>query len=271
MSNNIFELWRDPPPDEDPVVVPGVAELVTQKTLPSLLNDLLYSEMRTSDMTNLGNILLGYSVEADAAQDDSNVGRLSLAHEKLSFIPSLVCEEFGSVVKILDISDNNIKDLGFLEHFTELTSLIADRNPINSVDTNIPWLSKLELLYLNYCKIDDLYWVATLRYNCPKLKYLSLMGNPVVPSFMTRRNMYQYLQYRLYVISAIPSLIHLDDKKVTEDERIQAKNMYPTPFVEHILKSTRAKLPQYLRRITNRMNSYFTNKNTSLPGGNCIL
>lgn len=59
MSNNIFELWRDPPPDEDPVVVPGVAELVTQKTLPSLLNDLLYSEMRTSDMTNLGNILLG--------------------------------------------------------------------------------------------------------------------------------------------------------------------------------------------------------------------
>lgn len=88
------------------------------------------------------------------------------------------------------------RDLGFLEYFTELTSLIADRNPINSVDTNIPWLSKLELLYLNYCKIDDLYWVATLRYNCPKLKYLSLMGNPVVPSFMTRGNMYQYLQYR---------------------------------------------------------------------------
>lgn len=77
--------------------------------------------------------------------------------------------------------------------------------------------------------------------------------------------------YRLYVISAIPSLIHLDDKKVTEDERIQAKNMYPTPLVEHILKSTRARLPQYFRRITNRVNSYFTDKNTSLPGGNCIL
>lgn len=88
------------------------------------------------------------------------------------------------------------RNLEFLEHFSELTSLIADKTPINSVDTNIPWMPKLELLYLNHCKINDLYWVETLRYNCPNLKFLSLMGNPVVPSFMTRGNMYEYLQYR---------------------------------------------------------------------------
>ncbi|XP_066252833.1 uncharacterized protein [Euwallacea similis] len=251
---DVFELWRDPPPEEDHVVVPGVAEIVTPRTLPNVLNNLFHSEMITSDMTNLGNILLGYSSDTDPVHDDFKLGRLSLAHEKLTNMPKLICDEFGPTVKILDISDNNIKSLDFLEHFTTLTSLVADKNPINSIDTNIPWLPHLELLYLNRCKIDDLYWVKTLRYNCPKLKYLSLMGNPVVPSFMTRGNMYQYLQYRLYVISSIPSLMHLDDKRVTEDEKIQAKNMYPSHFVQNLLRTTRDRFPIYLRRITGKTN-----------------
>ncbi|XP_050293545.1 leucine-rich repeat and guanylate kinase domain-containing protein-like isoform X2 [Anthonomus grandis grandis] len=242
--------------EEDPVIVPDIAELVTQQTLPGILNDLFYAEMRTAEMTNLGNILLGYNTES--TQDDSQIGRLSLAHEKLTHMPKIVCDEFGPHIKILDITNNRFKNLDFLEHFPKLTTLIADRNPINSTDTNIPWLPKLELLYLNHCKIDELYWVETLRYNCPNLKYLSLMGNPVVPSFMTRANMYQYLQYRFYVISVIPNLIHLDDKKITEDERIQAKNMYPTQFVQNLFKATRARFPHYLRRLTGRMNNYFS-------------
>ncbi|CAG9772537.1 unnamed protein product [Ceutorhynchus assimilis] len=256
--SDIFELWRDPPQEENTVVVPGIAEIITHQTLPHVLNNLLYTEMRTADMTNLGNILLGYPAEGDSVHDDSKVGRLSLAHEKLTYMPKLVCDEFGPSVKILDITNNSIKNLDFLEYFPELTSLIADKNPINSLDTNIPWMPKLELLYLNHCKIDDLYWIETLKYNCPNLKYLSLMGNPVVPSFMTQGNIYQYLQYRLYVISLIPTLIHLDDKRISDDEKIEAEKMFPTPFVQNFLKTTKARLPHYFRRITDRMNDYFS-------------
>lgn len=253
---DILELWRNPPEEEDTVIIPGVAEFVTERTLPNILNDILYTEIRTSDMTNLGNILLGYPTDADPMHDDSKIGRLSLAHERLTHVPKVICDEFGRFVKILDICDNKIKNLDFLEHFTELTSLIADKNPINVVDTNIPLMPKLELLYLNNCKIDEIYWVESLRYNCPNLRYLSLMGNPVAPSFLNGGNFYEYLRYRLYVISVIPSLVHLDDKRISSEERIDAKKMYPTPLVQSLYKATKARLPLYLRRVTDRLNDF---------------
>lgn len=248
------------------MIIPGIADLVTERTLPNLLNDLFYTEIRTTDMTNLGNVLLGYPTNTDPMHDDAKIGRLSLAHERLTYIPKVICDEFGPFVKILDICENEIRNLDFLEHFSELTTLIADKNPINVTETNIPWMPKLELLYLNQCKINELFWVETLRYNCPNLKYLSLMGNPVAPSSLNGGNFYEYLRYRFYVISTIPSLIHLDDQRITGDERIQAKVMYPTPFMQNLYKATKARLPQYFRRLTDRMNDYFTltpNSNTS--------
>jgi len=253
---DIFELWRNPPEEEDTVIIPGVAERVTERTLPNVLNDLLYSEIRSSDMTNLGNMLLGYPNDSDPMHDDTRLGRLSLAHENLTYMPKIICDDFGQSVKILDICDNNIKNLDFLEHFTELTTLVADRNPINVTDTNVPWMPKLELLYLNQCKIDELYWVETLRYNCPNLRYLSMMGNPVAPSCLNGGNIFEYLQYRMYVISTIPTLIHLDDKYITVEERIQAKKMFPTPFVLNLFKTTKARLPIYIRRLTDRINHF---------------
>ncbi|KAH1012463.1 uncharacterized protein LOC109539230 isoform X1 [Dendroctonus ponderosae] len=255
---NINELWPDLPVLEDSLDDSSVAGIsFTKQTLPNVINNLLYTEIRTSAMTNLGNILMGYLDDEGSTQDDSKVGRLSLANEKLAYMPKLVCEAFGPIIKILDISDNNIGNLDFLDYFTELTSLIADKNPISSADTNIPCMPKLELLYLNKCKISNLCWVEALRYNCPKLRFLSLMGNPVVPAFMTTGNVYQYLQYRLYVISAIPNLVHLDDKRITADERAQAKKMFPTPFVHHLLKSTQVRVPHLLRKLTGRTSNYF--------------
>ncbi|KAH1021282.1 hypothetical protein HUJ04_010817 [Dendroctonus ponderosae] len=145
---DINELWPDLPVLEDSLDDSSVAGIFfIKQTLPNVINNLLYTEIRTSAMTNLGNILMGYLDDEVSTQNDSKVGRLSLANEKLAYIP---------------------KNLDFLDYFTELTSLIAEKNPISSAD-NIPCMPNLELLYLNKCKISNLCWVETLRYNCPKL------------------------------------------------------------------------------------------------------
>ncbi|XP_030749412.1 leucine-rich melanocyte differentiation-associated protein-like isoform X2 [Sitophilus oryzae] len=266
LFKDISEIWRDPPgepqPDED-------GDMVTRETLPNALSNIFYSEMQTPEMTNLGQILLANNIEDKLT--DSTVSRLSLSHEKLEQMPKMICQEFGADIKILDLSYNNFRNVDFLEYFEELTSLILDRNPINVLETNIPFMPKLELLYLNFCKIDEIFWVESLRYNCPNLKYLSLMGNLVAPSPLNGGSIYDYLRYRLYVISILPKLIHLDDKYITDEERNESKHMFPSPFFHGMFRHTKARLPHYLRTLTEKVGDYFSggskvgsSKNTNL-------
>ena len=52
--------------------------------------------------------ILGYPNDSDPMHDDTRLGRLSLAHEKLTYMPKIICDDFGQSVKILDVCDNNI-------------------------------------------------------------------------------------------------------------------------------------------------------------------
>lgn len=47
----------------------------------------------------------------------------------------------------------NFSNLDFLEEFTELNSVICDHNKI-TCKTEIPFMPKLELLWLNHCKVS---------------------------------------------------------------------------------------------------------------------
>lgn len=40
----------------------------------------------------------------------------------------------------------------------------------------------------------------------------------------------------MFVISQFPSLVHLDDRKVTDDQREEAQRLYKRPFLERIVK-----------------------------------
>lgn len=162
--------------------------------------------------------------------------KLTLAYGKLYEIPRSLVETYADNVKYLDISHNMITNLDALVFFNNLTSLIADNNPITE-NCILPPLPKLQLLWMNHCKITSLYpWVGKLRESCSDLKYLCLMGNPAAPSLLNGGTFYEYLQYRLFVISQFPSLNHLDDRKVTEDQRIEAQRLYKRPFFERFLK-----------------------------------
>ncbi|CAB3235323.1 unnamed protein product [Arctia plantaginis] len=184
------------------------------------------------------------SVDTSAENSDSD-SRLTLAYENLYEIPKTIVERFADHIKYLDLSHNKITNLDSLVYFKNLTSLIADSNPITE-DCNLPPLPKLELLWLNRCKIASLYpWVGKLKESCPNLQYLSLMGNPAAPSYFNGGTFYEYLQYRLFVISQFPSLTHLDDRRVTEDQRLEAQRLYKRPFLERIV-NPRASISQFV-------------------------
>ncbi|RZC39769.1 leucine-rich repeat-containing protein ODA7 [Asbolus verrucosus] len=194
----------------------------------------------------------------DYAEEDDKLQRLSLAYERLHSIPKLLLQELAHVVRILDISYNEFDNLDFLSEFKFLTTLICDHNVISS-NTNIPYMPKLELLWMNHCKVATLYpWAKKLQLSCPNLKYLSLMGNPVAPSYLNGGNFYEYLQYRLFIISLFPNLIHLDDRPVTSDQRKEAERLYRKPLVERLVMKTQATLPVYLRQLSDAVSDILT-------------
>ncbi|XP_030029969.2 leucine-rich melanocyte differentiation-associated protein isoform X1 [Manduca sexta] len=175
-------------------------------------------------------------ISAEASGENvEDSGKLTLAYERLYEVPRTIVERFSDHIKYIDLSHNKITNLDALVHFKHLTSLIADHNPITE-NCVLPPLPKLELLWLNHCKISSLYpWVGKLKDSCPNLQYLCLMGNPAAPSYFNGGTFYEYLQYRLFVISQFPSLNHLDDRKVTDDQRAEAHRLYKRPFLERII------------------------------------
>ncbi|XP_068623752.1 uncharacterized protein [Battus philenor] len=147
-------------------------------------------------------------MSADGNSDDDDA-RLTLAYENLYEVPRTIVERFSDHVKYLDISHNKIT--------------------------------------LNHCKISSLYpWAGKLKESCPNLEYISLMGNPAAPSYFNGGTFYEYLQYRLFVISKFPSLSHLDDRRVTEDEKAEAHRLYKRPLVERIVSPGSGGLSQLM-------------------------
>ncbi|CAB9501185.1 U2 small nuclear ribonucleoprotein A [Seminavis robusta] len=117
----------------------------------------------------------------------------------------------------IDFCDNRLLRLENFPRLSRLSSLICSGNLIESFDhkniqTNTPnWTN----LVLSENRISSLHEVAKLGEACPKLQFLSLVGNPV-----TKRQ-----HYRLYIIHRIPSLKTLDYVKITTSERDRAKRL----------------------------------------------
>ncbi|KAK3566727.1 hypothetical protein QTP86_004463 [Hemibagrus guttatus] len=78
-------------------------------------------------------------------------------------------------------------------------------------DVIIKQRDTLEVLDLSYNLLDEI---------------LSMMNNEAAPSYFNGGSLTQYIDYRLYVISQIPSLEVLDDTEVQEKERAQARKTY---------------------------------------------
>ena len=144
-------------------------------------------------------------------------------------IPDRLLPANKHLIEYLDLTENNLDDLRFLLDFSNLQTIIVDRNRINS-NVKIPHLDMLHTLWINHNQITNLsVFIQTLTTHCPQLKYLSMMNNPAAPSFFNGGSYQQYVDYRHYVISQLPRLIMLDDRQVSLEERQEAERTY-TPM-----------------------------------------
>lgn len=190
-------------------------------------------------MTCLGKLVFAdkYSRQLSAVNDSSErrVDSLSLAYEDLFTVPYNIIRDFSFTLYHLDISHNLFsRNLQFLSEFENLTSLNLDHNMIDDV-TVFPYMPNLELLWLNHNRILNLFpFIKNLYTSVPNLKYLCLMGNVAAPSYLNGGSFYEYLNYRMFVLSWFPHLIHLDDRLVTEEQRLEARRLYKRPILENI-------------------------------------
>ncbi|XP_050677775.1 leucine-rich melanocyte differentiation-associated protein-like isoform X1 [Leptidea sinapis] len=233
--------------EDEGIIALDVSSNVLVDSVTAMPQTAIAPELIISDVTN---------------NDDEEPTKLTLAYERLNEIPRTIVEKFSNYIQYLDISHNKITNLDPIVHFKHLTSLIADDNLINE-NCILPPMPKLQLIWLNYCKIASLYpWVGKLKESCPNLQYLSLMGNPAAPSYFNGGTFYEYLQYRLFVISQFPSLYHLDDRKVTDDQRDESHRLYKRPLLERITRPSSGGVPSIMN--TSITWSSFQNKLASL-------
>ncbi|KAL6781653.1 U2 small nuclear ribonucleoprotein A' [Auxenochlorella protothecoides] len=117
----------------------------------------------------------------------------------------------------IDLSDNGIVRLEGFPKLLRLKVLHLNSNRVikigRGLEASVP---ALEWLLLTNNKLTNLTDIEPLR-TLPRLKYLSLLENPIT----------KQKGYRLYVISRLPHLKVLDFRKVKQTERQEAVRQYP--------------------------------------------
>uniref|UniRef100_A0A914DPK8 Probable U2 small nuclear ribonucleoprotein A' n=1 Tax=Acrobeloides nanus TaxID=290746 RepID=A0A914DPK8_9BILA len=136
---------------------------------------------------------------------------------------------------VVDLSDNNIRKLDNLPLLKRLESLILHNNRIQQIqkdiDEMLPNLKWMVLTNNNLTELGDIDPLA----GCPKLEYLTLMGNP-----LTHKP-----NYRLYVIFKVKSLRVLDYRRIRDAERKAPRHELKSRLRNPCPKKTRK--PRLLR------------------------
>ena len=90
-------------------------------------------------------------------KNEDEAFKLSFAFQNLSEIDQKMLPSNPERIRILDLTENNFvgsSDLRFLFSFTNLKTLILDKNLIQS-NIKLPFLPNLETLWLNHNKIHE--------------------------------------------------------------------------------------------------------------------
>ncbi|KAL6055922.1 Leucine-rich repeat-containing protein C10orf11 [Balamuthia mandrillaris] len=191
-------------------------------------------------------------------------GRLSLAWELSGLSDLSMLSKFKYTAKELDLSHNDLETVSFLEGFRELHTLILDNNHLTH-NVKLPLLPKLHTLSLNHnwiLEIEKL--MDNLVDSVPSLRYLSTLHNGASPFFSTaKHHYYNYrflsslflsihfpffffcfqkthfsaslslsLSHRIYILSRLRNLTHLDCSPVTMEEWRHAACIIPSDTAE---------------------------------------
>lgn len=172
--------------------------------------------------------------------------QLSCAGQDLEAIPPELAREYGSRIRRLDMSSNQLKSLENLEGFERIQELILDDNLIDD-NCSFPAIAQLATLSLNKNRITDIErLIGRVSVSYPQLRFLSLLGNRACPNELVSGDEDDYRRYRcvagpaclpapvpaptrpprrLFVIARLPKLRFLDSRSVTAEERAEAKRV----------------------------------------------
>jgi len=130
---------------------------------------------------------------------------------------------FGNTTKELDLSKNNIGDIGFLDGFNNLECLYLQNNNINSL-TMFPYLPNLRYLVISKNNIEKMdLFLKNNFHNFPQLVFLETTDNPCSNFFFNDQfNKSKYDIYRLSIIKIFNNLEEIDSQPVTVKERTDA-------------------------------------------------
>ncbi|XP_058638602.1 uncharacterized protein LOC131544435 isoform X2 [Onychostoma macrolepis] len=153
--------------------------------------------------------------------------RLSFAYQSLMEIPYNTILQQQDTLEVLDLSYNLLdENPALLAGLEKLSTLILDCNNYNA-HVKFPYMPSLTTLWINKNKISNLpIIVEEISCKFPNIKIFSMMNNEAAPSYFNGGSLTQYMDYRQYVISQIPSLEVLDDTEVQEKEREVARKTY---------------------------------------------
>ncbi|EGC30727.1 hypothetical protein DICPUDRAFT_99447 [Dictyostelium purpureum] len=144
--------------------------------------------------------------------------------------PIAIIPKFRHSVKHLDLSNNSITNVDFLNGFYRLETLILHNNKLTE-HIVFPILPTLQNLDLSSNKImfpkpgssNNIYTLFCFRLfqSAPSLLTLNLQNNEAYPLAP-----HHHYNYRIYIISKFQQLIKLDEQIVTEEERRHSDNIF---------------------------------------------
>ncbi|CAD5214906.1 unnamed protein product [Bursaphelenchus okinawaensis] len=131
------------------------------------------------------------------------------------FVAAVVDPELG----LLDLSGRDLSLLpdGVVQNSAHLKHLILDGNLLTEhVFQSLPVpFPQLETLSINCNQIVNIgVFIQSLAHQCPKLRFLSLIGNPGWPHPVLRSTAQKYYKYQRSVSNFLPNLRFLDSLPV---------------------------------------------------------
>ncbi len=127
----------------------------------------------------------------------------------------------------LDLSHQHTDLATLVSHAHNLHTLVLDHNQLYDIQL-LPNLPLLHTLSLNNNNLHDFnQTLACIANNCPNIKALALMRNPICPDpyFADHAHTAEllYHKYRVQVLRALPALVFIDASPVTPAERREAR------------------------------------------------
>eukprot|EP01132_Coremiostelium_polycephalum_P008465 gene8465-10397_t len=153
-------------------------------------------------------------------------GKLKIQFDRCKIShPASIIPKFRHSVKHLDLSNNALTNVDFLNGFYRLESLILNNNKLNehTVFPTLPELQNLDLSSNQICFPKAGTFTERLFQSTPSLQVLNLADNIDYPC--PYKAPHHHYNYRIYIISRFPQLTKLDNQVVSTEERRHAQNV----------------------------------------------